>query len=305
MKVVKDAWRTRKVVSILCLDVKAAFPSVDLDHLYHDMRMKGVPVQLTDWLRRCFAGRRACIKFDNYESEPFDVLGGLDQGDPISLPAYDIYNAGLAEIPKEAKGEHGVMFVDDDTVMTVAEDFKRAHGKIAKVFGRREGIGGWTTDHNATFGPAKFQLADVSREREPHPFLLGHTIPLRRFPLKLGGHTIQSSTSVKLLGVYLDRDMRWKGQAASALAKGQAWLSKYARFARTRGIGPGQMRQLYLAVCVPAMLYAADVFMNPPASNRRPGRKPQEVGILKKLRTIQRRGHRDHRGSALNPNGRA
>jgi hypothetical protein len=50
LKIVKDAWRDGKVASILCMDVKSAFPSVDLDRLYHDMRMLGVPKQYTDFL---------------------------------------------------------------------------------------------------------------------------------------------------------------------------------------------------------------------------------------------------------------
>jgi ribonuclease HI len=52
------------------------------------------------------------------------------------------------------------------------------------------------------------------------------------------------------------------------------------------------MRQLYLAVCVPRFLYGADLFLAPPASNRRipiTGAKERERGVVKKLRTVQRR----------------
>ncbi|KAJ7653830.1 hypothetical protein B0H17DRAFT_957189, partial [Mycena rosella] len=85
-----------------------------------------------------------------------------------------------------------------------------------------------------------------------------------RFGLKLGPHVIKSSVSVKLLGVHLDRELRWKEQGAAALAKGQSWLGCVGRLARSsRGIKAGPMRRLYRGGCIPRMLYAADIFLNP------------------------------------------
>lgn len=37
---VKEAWRKRKVVSILFLDIKGAFPNVVMDHLLHNMKKR-------------------------------------------------------------------------------------------------------------------------------------------------------------------------------------------------------------------------------------------------------------------------
>ncbi|KAJ7123913.1 hypothetical protein C8R46DRAFT_839668, partial [Mycena filopes] len=102
---------------------------------------------------------------------------------------------------------------------------------------------------------------------------------------------IESTKSVKLLGVHIDRELRWHAQGAAALAKGQAWLGQFARIARpTRGISARHMRRLYLSVCVPRMLYAAGVFLSPPPGNRSAGQsRARERGIIKNLRTIQRR----------------
>ncbi|KAF7363687.1 RNA-directed DNA polymerase from transposon X-element [Mycena sanguinolenta] len=54
------------------------------------------------------------------------------------------------------------------------------------------------------------------------------------------------------------------------------------------------MRQLYLGVCVPRMLYAADLFLSPPAVNRTllarlDPKAHRTPAVIKKLRTIQRR----------------
>jgi hypothetical protein len=45
---IKDAWRKGEVMGALFLDIKGAFPSIRLDQLIHNMRMRGVPKQYTN-----------------------------------------------------------------------------------------------------------------------------------------------------------------------------------------------------------------------------------------------------------------
>jgi hypothetical protein len=102
----------------------------------------------------------------------------------------------------------------------------------------------------------------------------------------LKGHYIKSTASVKLLGIHLDRELRWGQQGAAAVGKGQAWLAKVRRLARaSRGIRAGPMRRLYLATCVPRMLYAADVFLNPVTVR---ARTATNSAVISKIRTVQR-----------------
>jgi hypothetical protein len=90
--------------------------------------MHGVPVQHTDWLQRRYAARKGCLTFGDFTSAPFDIAGGLDQGNPHSGFLYGIYNAALAEIPRPARGEDGVVFVDDNMIIAVASTFPRVMG---------------------------------------------------------------------------------------------------------------------------------------------------------------------------------
>jgi len=99
VKTIKDAWRKKLVALVLFLDVKGAFPSVAMDTLLHELRMRGVPKEHVEWVRRRNSSRKTKIIFDDYESEPFNVDDGLDQGDTQSLILYILYNAGILIIP--------------------------------------------------------------------------------------------------------------------------------------------------------------------------------------------------------------
>ena len=58
VKLVKDAWRKGEVASLLCLDVKAAFPSVAVDMLLQEMRECGIPLGHVEWFKRRLEGRK-------------------------------------------------------------------------------------------------------------------------------------------------------------------------------------------------------------------------------------------------------
>jgi hypothetical protein len=97
VQMVKDAWRKGQVVFVLLLDVKGAFPSVDIERLVHNLRVRGVPKEHTEWMMRRLSGRHTRMKFDDFKSHLFDIDGGLDQGDPLSVITYMLYNACFLE----------------------------------------------------------------------------------------------------------------------------------------------------------------------------------------------------------------
>ena len=86
-KLVKDAWRKGEVASLLCLDVKAAFPSAAVDVLLQEMKSCGIPDRHVEWFRRQLKGRKTALLFNDYRSETFDINEGIDQGNAHSLIA--------------------------------------------------------------------------------------------------------------------------------------------------------------------------------------------------------------------------
>jgi ribonuclease HI len=289
VKTVKDAWRKGEVASLLCLDVKAAFPSAAVDVLLHEMRMCGVPGGHVEWFERRLQGRKTSLIFDDYRSETFDIDEGIDQGDAQSLIAWIIYNHQILKIFDKAAKETGFLYVDDTAVLVTGDSFSSTHDKLKDVMNRTGGITEWAASHNCSFGVENFQLLDLSRKRVKDPLRPHQRIPLPRGNLMLNGQSIKSTATVKFLGLHIDRELRWKEQLAAAIGKGREWLRQCSRLAKTSGGVSGRhMRKLYLAVVRPRMLYGADVFLGPALRGDSIKNKKGSRAALNKLAAIQR-----------------
>lgn len=102
--------------------------------------------------------------------------------------------------------------------------------------------------------------------------------------------TVKTRAAYKFLGVQFEPNLRWTVQTANVAHRAASWSNLVCRLARmSKGISMKLMRRLYIAVVIPRMTYAADVWFTPPyfpspTSNRRQG----SVRIQDKLRSVQR-----------------
>ena len=152
VKLVKDAWRKGEVASLLCLDVKVAFPSAAVDVLMQEMRGCGIPEGHVEWFERRLEGRKTSMVFDNFKSELFDIKEGIDQGDAQSLIAWIIYNHKILKIFKKSCKETSFLFVNDAAILVTGMDFADTHAKLKDVMTRTGGVMEWARMHNCAFG---------------------------------------------------------------------------------------------------------------------------------------------------------
>lgn len=255
--------------------------------------MAGVPKAITDWMDRRYAVRMTQLVFDDFISEPFAPPGGLDQGDAFAVVQYLFYNSGLLKVIKTKAEELGLLFMDDAILMAWATSFWEMHMKLESLMNNPGGVLDWAKSHNCSFGIDKFQLADYTCKREPHPTKPKKTIPLRGDPIRVGGKEIPRKENIKLLGVVLNSELRFREQGAIAIAKGQTWLSQFRKLARTTGgVAAEHVQEWYILMLMSSMLYAADVYLTPQchpgnSSNDRSVRKKPQWAIVSKLTLIQ------------------
>jgi len=207
MKTVKDTWCKGQVASTLFLDVKGAFPSVDINRLIHNMKKKEIPQEYTEWMERRLGNQQTTLSFNDYQTAMFIIENRLDQGDPFSGICYLIYNADLTKIPIPRLGKCILLFVDDAAVIVTRKDFSETHTKLRDIMNCMGGIFEWARDHNCKFGIKKFQLLDITRRLAPNPLNPRKRIPMPRRTLTLSDKHIPSKDTARFLGMIVDNKM--------------------------------------------------------------------------------------------------
>ncbi|OBZ69759.1 hypothetical protein A0H81_10502 [Grifola frondosa] len=240
--------------------------------------MRGVPAQITEWLRAKLRGRKTKLMFDDHASDAFEIHSGIDQGCPLSVILYQFYNSDLISGARLKEGELAVGTMDDVAVIATAKTFGEAHDKLRSFMTRRKGALTWSESHNSEFSFDKLGLLNCSNKLKD----LGPA-------LQLNDSTVQPSKSHKFLGVLLDHKLNFHEHVAYALAKGTSWVAQFQQLAKSRyGLNFGLVKRLYLAVAVPSMLYAVDIFLTPvrmlPGGKRLHG----SVGAVRRLERVQR-----------------
>ena len=104
----------------------------------------------------------------------------------------------------------------------------------------------------------------------------------------LQGCVITLQESHKFLGVMIDQELRWQQQADYALAKATKWTLAFRRLARpATGVNLQLMHQMYCAVALPKMMYAAEVWYTPMHKREGAGKTSGSVGIMRRMALMQ------------------
>ena len=80
---IKDAWRKKKVVSVLFLDIEGAFPNAVNEKLLQNMARQQVPTKIIQFTENLLRNRTTKLKFDDYTSDNIPISNSIGQGDPL------------------------------------------------------------------------------------------------------------------------------------------------------------------------------------------------------------------------------
>jgi hypothetical protein len=252
------------------------------------MKRRSIPEEYILIIKSLLADRRTHLKFDDFVSEPIPVRNGILQGDPISMVLFLFYNADLLEVT-EGKDNVSIAFVDDTTLLVIGPNFRACHRALKHLMEKAGGIYEWERNHNAKWELSKSALIDFSRKREDDPNNPGKRRVVQGNPLHLRDTVIKPTEHTRLLGVLIDRELRWNHHLKYAVGKGMKWTLQLKRLTRpSTGISPGLMGRLYLGVALPKMTYAASVWYTPPFKNEHSLHRLGNVGFAKALGRVQR-----------------
>jgi ribonuclease HI len=285
---VKDAWRKGHVVSALFLDIQAAFPNVVKKVLLRNIRTKGVPEEYVRFLDNMLTERFTRLKFDDYISSEIPINNGNSQGCPLSMILYSFYIAPLLESAR-GNSEATIGFVDDTTLLATGRNFHQTHAILKEMMERPNGAIAWSMSHNSPLEMSKVALMDFTlspyKAADSADLVLEHFDRMHQYQRTI----IKATPAHKLLGVILDKKLRWTRQHEMVQAKATKWTALFKRLNRvSTGISLRFSRQLYMAVAIPRITYAADTWFVPSRTPTDAQSNIGAIGLTKKLASIQR-----------------
>jgi len=262
-----QAWREDKVLSLVSFDVKGAYNGVNQRVLLNRLRDRQIPEVIVRWVGQFCSRRQACISV-NGEASPIMNLpnAGLPQGSPLSPILFLFFNADLVHTPITRR-QGAIAFVDDFSAWVTGPSARENVERLQREVVPK--VEAWETTSGATFAPEKTTLIHFTRA-------VGRLEDKR--PLQVKGKVVDDVPQAKLLGVVMDRGLRYHTHMVRAAKRG---LQAALALRRLRGLRPNTARQLYVATVAPVVDYASPVWsMGLPARMAGIAEQVQRIGAI-------------------------
>ncbi|EFY84914.1 reverse transcriptase, putative [Metarhizium acridum CQMa 102] len=235
------AWRAGKVLSLISFDVKGAYNGVCKERLLERMKARGIPDRLVRWVGAFCSDRTASVVVNGYASERRVLAqAGLPQGPPSSPIAFLFFNADLVQGKINANGG-SIAFVDDYTAWVTGPTAEENRAGIQSII---DDALKWEARSGATFKANKTAVIHFTRtaSRSSDDAYL------------IKGKEVKPKSSVKVLGVVMDTNLRYKEHMTRAAAKG---LAAALCLRRLKMLSPRTARQLFVSTVAPVVDYAS------------------------------------------------
>lgn len=270
---VYSAWERGETASLLMLDVSGAFDNVSHERLLHNLRKRGVSLQITEWICSFVKDRTTSLVIPEMTSDPISTPHGIPQGSPLSPILYLFYNADLLEITTDQELQATSSGWIDDVNILVTGDVITNCATLATLHNRAME---WAKRHASKFAHTKYTLIHFAKR---HNDIQSLTLPNIEIP---------PSEVVKFLGLMMDKHLNWKQHLAyieGIMTENLAALSSLA--SSTWGLTANELRQIVETCVMPLALYGVSAWYIPEGGY---GFTTREKQALQKLGAIQKRG---------------
>jgi hypothetical protein len=248
---IHTAWQYKAVATLLQLDIKGAFDTVNHVRLVDTLRRKGFPGWVLRWVQSYLTERSATLVFDGEESELIPIRAGVPQGSPLSPILFILYIATLYEAIEAAHPGVGIIgFADDTNLLVVSRDPTANARRLERVWDTCER---WARTRGMQFEPGKSELVHFTRAHLPP-----------QASVRLGLTVVEPKESARFLGVWLDRKLRWSRHLKKIKEKLQTQKFALTRLAASAwGCRIGRAREIYTKVIRSAIAYGASAYHTP------------------------------------------
>ena len=183
---------------LLLLNILGAFDTVHPIRLLDELRKKGLPAWVVQWVKSFLEDRKTTLSFAGEKSAERRLTVGVPQGSPLSLILFLFYNAELLDIYVGLRARTlGSGFVDDVNILAFSQSTTNNYRILEKT---HKDCLEWADRFGIKFAPQKYELVHFTRRRKA--FDLSACV-------RIGGNRVEPKADVRVLGVWLDTRLRW------------------------------------------------------------------------------------------------
>lgn len=191
-----QAWRDKKVLSLVTFDVKGAFNGVAGDVLTERLRRHRIPESLVCWIEDFLKNRQAMVIVNGISTNVAELQhAGLPQGSLLSPILYILFNADLVK-SKINKNRGAIAFIDDYSAWVTSDSIESNVNLLQLQI----------IPHVECWAKASGAVFQVKKTHMTH-FIQNKRILTSQGadqPLFIGGQVIKGEQKIKILGVILD-----------------------------------------------------------------------------------------------------
>jgi len=240
-----QAWRDRRVLSLVSFDVKGAYNGVNIDVLAKRIKKRGIPNALVEWIIGFCSQRKASVVVNGHVTETTDLpQAGLPQGSPLSPILFLFFNTDPVS-SKINRDKGAIAFVDDYTAWVTGASAEENTNLLQEtVVAKAEQ---WARRSGATFEADKTAFIHFTRRNTT----------TSNGPLVVNEAEIRPQPEVKILGVVFDQKLRFNQHTARAAKRG---IRAALALKRVKGMTARVARQLFTSTVMPTVDFASPIW---------------------------------------------
>ena len=253
---IQTALSSRHYVSIVYLDIVAAFDTVWHNGLLFKLHRAGVTGRAWRWIQAFLSGRQLRVTHSNCKSGWFSTSAGVPQGSILGPILFLVF---INDLPRS----HNVCpaIFADDVALWPELDGARGDAAINSLLVQ---IYAWSRKWQVAFSPSKSVFVCYNRkQQDPSPL-----------PLILGPAALPRVKEFKYLGLLTHESLSWKPHANRVLSSAALAAHNVCRVIHSSGPSPRTIRQLTMSTVIPLITYAFPVW------------RPQSAAVWDKLESI-------------------
>ncbi len=236
----QGADKNHNVGTVVLTDFSKAFDLISHTLLIEKIVNIGVRRTIVPWICDFLNNRQQCVKYNDTLSEYVFINGGVPQGTKLGPLSFQIL---INDAASDANTEYW-KYVDD---LTFAENRNpKVKGNIQTDLKNFED---WSETNCLKLNPSKCQALQINFGKTEPPFS----------DLKIGSESLAYVDKAKVLGMWLQNDLKWDTQVSNMLVKANRRLFML-RSLKKFGFDKDELLVVYKSYLRPVLEYVAPIW---------------------------------------------